>query len=80
MGRMENITIVYKCEPRPNGKWAPGFELLVFRDSRLEAVHPRSAVDPNLTFATKEEAEAASDAMARQWCSENYPDLPVQPV
>ena len=24
MGRMENITIVYKCEPRPNGKWAPG--------------------------------------------------------
>ena len=59
------------------GTW---IELLVFRDSRLQSVHPRSVVDPNLRFATKEEAEAAGDAMARHWCSENYPDLPVRPV
>jgi hypothetical protein len=75
---MENITIVYKCERRTDGRWVPGFELLVFRESRFKAVHPGPAADPNQTFATKEEAEAASETAARQWCSENYPGLPVQ--
>ena len=75
---MENITIVYKCEQRTNGRWAPGFELLVFRDGRLKSVHPHSSADPNLTFATKEEAEAASDATAREWCVDNYPGWEVK--
>jgi hypothetical protein len=39
-----------------------------------------SAADPNLTFPTKEEAEAASNAMAREWCAKNYPGWPAQPV
>jgi hypothetical protein len=39
-----------------------------------------SAADPSLTFVAKDEAEAASDALAREWCAMNYPGWPVQPI
>jgi hypothetical protein len=41
---------------------------------------PLFAADPDLTFRTKEQAEAYSDAAARDWCAKNYPGWPVQPI
>ena len=35
------------------------------------------AADGKLTFSTEKEANDWSDRVARQWCAENYPDLPV---
>ncbi len=46
----------------------------------MRALSPMSAADPDLTFPTKEEAEVASDAAAREWCAMNYPGWPVQPM
>jgi hypothetical protein len=41
---------------------------------------PLSAADSDLTYATKAEAEAATDAAARHWCDKNYPGWPALPV
>jgi hypothetical protein len=38
------------------------------------------AADPNLSFATKQAAEAASDLAARDRCEMNYPGWPLQPI
>jgi hypothetical protein len=70
---MGHIRIAYRCELKPDGSWAPAFELTLIEGGQIRILPPLSAADPNLTFATKEEAEAASDATAREWCAQNYP-------
>lgn len=74
---MDHIKIVYDCELRPNGSWAPAFELCVVQGGWIQNLPRLSAGDPNLTFPTKEQAEGYSDAAARKWCSRNYPGWPV---
>jgi hypothetical protein len=44
----------------------PGFELTLLDSGEYKT--PRKFSDSDLTFPTKEEAEAASDATAREWC------------
>ena len=77
---MRQINIAYKCQLRPDGRWAPAFELTLIGDGEICALPIMSAADAELTFTTKEEAEAASDATARKWCVENYPGWPIQPA
>ncbi|MGB6562719.1 MAG: hypothetical protein WBE69_08955, partial [Candidatus Binataceae bacterium] len=77
-GRMRHITVAYKCEHRPDGRWAPGFELTLVDSGEYKTPRKFSAVDSNLTLPTKEEAEAASDATAREWCADNYPGWEVE--
>jgi hypothetical protein len=54
---------------------------LTFIEGGQIRILPRlPAADSNLAFTTKEEAEAVSDATAREWCAKNYPGLHVQAV
>jgi hypothetical protein len=78
MRRVRHINIVYKCQRTPDGDWAPAFEVTVIQGGEMLTTRTMSAIDSRLTFATKQEAEAASDATAREWCAENYPGWPVQ--
>jgi hypothetical protein len=75
---MGYITIAYRCEQRPGGRWAPGFELTLLDGGEYKTPRKFSPIDSDLTFATKEEAEAASDATAREWCVDNYPGWEVK--
>jgi len=75
---MGQVRIAYRCERRPNDRWAPAFELTLLEDGEMRPLPLMSAADPSLTFPTKAEAEAASDAMAREWCAKNYPGWAVQ--
>jgi hypothetical protein len=80
---MGHIRITYRCQLEPESRWTPAFELTLIEDGQIRQIRVLpilSVADPNLTFATKEEAEAASDATARQWCAKNYPGRAVQPV
>jgi len=78
--QMGQIRIAYKCQRRHNGTWAPAFELTLLEDADMRVLPLMSTADPALTFPTKKEAEAASDAAAREWCAMNHPGWPVQPV
>jgi hypothetical protein len=77
---MGHIRIAYRCQQRSEGRWAPGFELALIEDGQSRVLPLMSVVDADLTFATKQAAEAASDASAREWCEINYPGWPVQAV
>jgi hypothetical protein len=77
---MGHIRIAYRCELRPDGSWAPAFELSLVEAGQIRILPRLSAADPHLTFATKEEAEAVSDATASAWCTNNYPRRHVQAV
>jgi hypothetical protein len=70
------INIAYRCVLRPNGSWAPGSELTFIEGGQIRILPRLPAADSNLAFTTKEEAEAVSDATAREWCAKNYPGLP----
>ena len=74
---MGQITIAYKCEQRPGGRWAPGFELILLDGDGYKNPRKFSAIDSELTFATEKEAEAASATTARNWCADNYPGWEV---
>jgi hypothetical protein len=75
---MGQIAIAYKCEQRPDGRWAPGFELTLLDSGECKTPRKFSAIDSDLTFPTKEEAEDASEATAREWCVDNYPSWEVK--
>jgi hypothetical protein len=79
-GAMGQIRIAYRCQRRQDGTWSPAFELTLIEDGQIRILPIMSAADPRLTFVAKDEAEAASDAMAREWCAKNYPGWPVQPL
>ena len=50
---MGQITIAYKCEQRPGGRWAPGFELILLDGDGYKNPRKFSAIDSELTFATE---------------------------
>jgi hypothetical protein len=77
---MGHIEIAYRCELTSDGLWVPAFELSLVEDGQIRILPPLFAADPDLTFRTKEQAEAYSDAAARDWCAKNYPGWPVQPI
>src|SRR5437879_5785875 len=64
---MGQIRFVYRCQRRLDGRWTPGFELTLIEDGQIRVLPMMSVADPNLTFATKQAAEAASDVAARDW-------------
>lgn len=77
---MGQIRIAYRCERRQDETWAPAFELTLIEGGQIQVLPLMSAADPRLTFPTKEEAEAASEAMAREWCAKNYPGWLLRPL
>ena len=71
---MRHITIAYKCEHRPDGRWAPGFELTLVESFRIQNTRKFSDVDSTLTCRPNEEAELSAKERNPAWsCSDNYP-------
>ena len=61
----------YRVLQRLDKRWAPAFELTLIEDGDMRVLPVMTGADPNLTFATKQAAEAASDVAARDWCEMN---------
>lgn len=77
---MGHINLAYKCDRRSDGRWALAFQLTLIEGGEIRELPIMTAADLIPSFATKERAEAASDAIAREWCAKNYPGWSVQPT
>lgn len=75
---VQHIIVVSRCDRRTRlGGWIPAFRLCIVEGSLLRLLPEFSAATPGLTFLTRTAAEWWGERQAREWCSRNYPGLPV---